>query len=46
MTVQSQTESEELGETEVTLPEREEDFKMQQAAESLLLQEEIDAKSR
>ncbi|NXW93118.1 RECQ5 helicase, partial [Alopecoenas beccarii] len=34
VTVQSQTENEELGETEVTLPEREESFKMQQAAES------------
>ncbi|XP_064890162.1 ATP-dependent DNA helicase Q5 isoform X3 [Columba livia] len=45
VTVQSQIENEELGQTEVTLPEREEDFKMQQAAESLLLQEEIDAKS-
>ncbi|NWQ79687.1 RECQ5 helicase, partial [Columbina picui] len=33
-TVQSQTENEELGETEVTLPERAEDFKMQEAAES------------
>ncbi|NXH68466.1 RECQ5 helicase, partial [Hydrobates tethys] len=34
-----------LEETEVTLTEREEDFKTQQAAESELLQEEIDIKS-
>ncbi|XP_064323399.1 ATP-dependent DNA helicase Q5 isoform X3 [Phalacrocorax carbo] len=42
---QSQAENEELGETEVTLTEREEDFKTQQAAESELFQEEIDVKS-
>ncbi|NXW43949.1 RECQ5 helicase, partial [Nyctiprogne leucopyga] len=41
---QSQAEDEEQGETEVTLPEREEDFKTQQAAESELLQEETDVK--
>ncbi|NWI33882.1 RECQ5 helicase, partial [Sula dactylatra] len=41
---QSQAEDEMLGETEVTLTEREEDFKTQQAAESELLQEEIDVK--
>lgn len=46
VTVQSQTENEKLGGAEVTLTEREEDFKMQQAAESVLLQEEIDVKSR
>ncbi|KAF1666165.1 ATP-dependent DNA helicase Q5, partial [Aptenodytes patagonicus] len=42
VTGQSQAENEELGETEVTLTEREEDFKTQQAAESELLQEEVD----
>ncbi|KAM9281573.1 ATP-dependent DNA helicase Q5 isoform 3-T4 [Morus bassanus] len=42
---QSQAEDEMLGETEVTLTEGEEDFKTQQAAESELLQEEIDVKS-
>ncbi|XP_074967597.1 ATP-dependent DNA helicase Q5 isoform X3 [Phalacrocorax aristotelis] len=42
---QSQAENEELGETEVILTEREEDFKTQQAAESELFQEEIDVKS-
>ncbi|NWW42468.1 RECQ5 helicase, partial [Pedionomus torquatus] len=42
VTGQSQAESEELGETEVTLTEREEDFKAQQAAVSELLQEEMD----
>ncbi|NWX48828.1 RECQ5 helicase, partial [Steatornis caripensis] len=42
VTGQSQTEKEELGETEVTLTDREEDFKTQQAAESECLQEEID----
>lgn len=42
MTGQSQGENEELGETERTLTEREEDFKTQQAAESKLLQEELD----
>ena len=46
VTGQSQAESEELGETEVTLTERGEDFKMQQAAEPELLQEEIGVKSR
>ncbi|XP_009636055.1 ATP-dependent DNA helicase Q5 [Egretta garzetta] len=45
MTGQSQAENEELGEREVMLTEREEDFKTQQAAESELLQEEIDVKS-
>ncbi|KAM6240684.1 ATP-dependent DNA helicase Q5 isoform 3-T4 [Spheniscus humboldti] len=45
VTGQSQAENEELGETEVTLTEREEDFKTQQAAESELLQEEVDVKS-
>ncbi|KFQ50841.1 ATP-dependent DNA helicase Q5, partial [Pelecanus crispus] len=45
VTGQSQAENEELGETEVTLAEREEDFKTQQAAESELLQEEVDVKS-
>ncbi|KAF1490876.1 ATP-dependent DNA helicase Q5, partial [Pygoscelis antarcticus] len=42
VTGQSQAENEELGETEITLTEREEDFKTQQAAESELLQEEVD----
>ncbi|NWX24873.1 RECQ5 helicase, partial [Aegotheles bennettii] len=42
VTGQSRAENEILGETEVTLTEREEDFKTQQAAESELLQEEID----
>ncbi|KFP68654.1 ATP-dependent DNA helicase Q5, partial [Cariama cristata] len=42
---QSQAEDEELGEREVTLTEREENFKTQQAAESELFQEEIDVKS-
>ncbi|NXW29120.1 RECQ5 helicase, partial [Phaetusa simplex] len=41
VTAQSQAENEELGNTEVTLTEREEDFKAQQAAKSELLQEEI-----
>ncbi|NXF69062.1 RECQ5 helicase, partial [Ciccaba nigrolineata] len=45
VTGQSQAENEELGETEVTLTEREEDFKTQQAAESELPQEEIAVKS-
>ncbi|XP_074777749.1 ATP-dependent DNA helicase Q5 isoform X2 [Athene noctua] len=45
VTGQSQAKNEELGETEVTLTEREEDFKTQQAAESELPQEEIDVKS-
>ncbi|KFW67489.1 ATP-dependent DNA helicase Q5, partial [Pygoscelis adeliae] len=45
VTGQSQAENEELGETEITLTEREEDFKTQQAAESELLQEEVDVKS-
>ncbi|NXN33157.1 RECQ5 helicase, partial [Nycticryphes semicollaris] len=42
VTGQSQAENEEPGETEVTLTEREEDFKAHQAAESELLQEEMD----
>ncbi|NXF30223.1 RECQ5 helicase, partial [Nyctibius bracteatus] len=42
VTGQFQAENEELGETEVTLTEREEDFKSHQATESELLQEEID----
>ncbi|NWQ89735.1 RECQ5 helicase, partial [Burhinus bistriatus] len=42
VTGQSQAENQELGETEVILTDREEDFKTQQAAESELLQEEID----
>ncbi|NXW55082.1 RECQ5 helicase, partial [Eurystomus gularis] len=42
VTGQSQEENEELGETEIVVTEREEDFKTQQAAESELLQEEID----
>ncbi|NXT76247.1 RECQ5 helicase, partial [Zapornia atra] len=41
----SQADNEELGERGVTLTEREEDFKTQQAVESKLLQEEIDLKS-
>ncbi|KFQ69075.1 ATP-dependent DNA helicase Q5, partial [Phaethon lepturus] len=45
VTGQSQAENEELGETEVTVTEREEDFKTQQAAESELLQGAIDVKS-
>ncbi|KAM6050655.1 ATP-dependent DNA helicase Q5 isoform 2-T3 [Chlamydotis macqueenii] len=45
VTGQSQAENEELGETEVTLTEREEDFKTQQATESELLQKEMDVKS-
>ncbi|NXQ92124.1 RECQ5 helicase, partial [Nyctibius grandis] len=45
VTGEFQAENEELGETEVTLTEREEDFKTQEAAESELLQEEIDVKS-
>ncbi|NXI69369.1 RECQ5 helicase, partial [Anseranas semipalmata] len=44
VTAQSRAENEELGETEGTLAEREEDFKTQQAAESKLL-EELDVKS-
>lgn len=43
VTGQSQGENEELGETEGTLTEREEDCKTQQAAECKLLQEELDA---
>ncbi|POI26835.1 hypothetical protein CIB84_009415, partial [Bambusicola thoracicus] len=42
---QSQGENEELGETEEMLTEREEDCKTQQAAESKLLQEELDVSS-
>ncbi|NXE12842.1 RECQ5 helicase, partial [Lophotis ruficrista] len=42
VTGQSQAENEELGETEVTLTEGEEDFKTQQATESDLLQKEMD----
>ncbi|NXE26370.1 RECQ5 helicase, partial [Ardeotis kori] len=42
VTGQSQAENEELGETEVTLTEGEEDFKTQQATESELLQKEMD----
>ncbi|NXX18766.1 RECQ5 helicase, partial [Podargus strigoides] len=45
VTGRPQAEKEEVGETEVTLTEREEDFKTQQAAESELLQEETDIKS-
>ncbi|XP_042739893.1 ATP-dependent DNA helicase Q5 isoform X1 [Lagopus leucura] len=45
VTGQSQGENEELGETEGTLTEREEDCKTQQAAECKLLQEELDASS-
>ncbi|XP_075374688.1 ATP-dependent DNA helicase Q5 isoform X2 [Mycteria americana] len=45
VTGQSQAENGELRKTEVTLTEREEDFKTQQAAESELLQEETDVKS-
>ncbi|XP_031454880.1 ATP-dependent DNA helicase Q5 isoform X1 [Phasianus colchicus] len=45
VTGQSQGENEELGETEGTLTEREEDCKTQQAAESKLLQEELDVSS-
>uniref|UniRef100_A0A8C3PGR6 ATP-dependent DNA helicase Q5 n=1 Tax=Calidris pygmaea TaxID=425635 RepID=A0A8C3PGR6_9CHAR len=45
VTGQSQAENEELGETEITLTEKEENFKAQQAAESELLQEEMDVKS-
>ncbi|NWI60147.1 RECQ5 helicase, partial [Calyptomena viridis] len=41
LTGQSQAQNEELRETEVTVTEREEDFKTQEAAESELLQEEI-----
>ncbi|NXT29458.1 RECQ5 helicase, partial [Syrrhaptes paradoxus] len=41
VTGQAQAENKELGETELTLAEREEDFKGQQAAESELLQEDI-----
>ncbi|XP_061867189.1 ATP-dependent DNA helicase Q5 isoform X2 [Colius striatus] len=44
-TEQSQAEDEELGETEVTLTEREEDFKTQQAAEPELPLEELDVQS-
>ncbi|XP_064007096.1 ATP-dependent DNA helicase Q5 isoform X2 [Pogoniulus pusillus] len=46
VTGQPQAENEELGDKEITLSEREEDFKTQQAAECKLLQEEIDVKSR
>ncbi|NWU64396.1 RECQ5 helicase, partial [Pterocles burchelli] len=42
VTGQVQAGNKELGETELTLPEREEDCKSQQAAESELLQEDID----
>ncbi|KFV06083.1 ATP-dependent DNA helicase Q5, partial [Tauraco erythrolophus] len=45
VTGRSQAETEELGETEKTLTEREEDFETHQAAEYELLQEEIDVKS-
>ncbi|NXN43596.1 RECQ5 helicase, partial [Rhinoptilus africanus] len=45
VTGRSQAENEELGDTELTLTEREEDFKAQQDAISELLQEEIDVKS-
>ncbi|KFQ26803.1 ATP-dependent DNA helicase Q5, partial [Mesitornis unicolor] len=45
LTRQFQAENEELGQTEVTPTEREEDFKTHQAAESELLQEETDVKS-
>ncbi|KAM6245316.1 ATP-dependent DNA helicase Q5 isoform 2-T2 [Porphyrio hochstetteri] len=45
VTGRSQADNEELGERGVTLTEREEDFKTQQAVESELLQEEIDLKS-
>ncbi|KFQ84455.1 ATP-dependent DNA helicase Q5, partial [Phoenicopterus ruber ruber] len=45
VTGQSQADNEELGETEVTLTEREEDFKTHQAAESEFLQEGTDVKS-
>ncbi|NXO59586.1 RECQ5 helicase, partial [Aramus guarauna] len=45
VTGHSQAENVELRDTEVTLTEGEEDFKTQQAAESELLQEEIDVKS-
>ncbi|XP_029815867.1 ATP-dependent DNA helicase Q5 isoform X1 [Manacus vitellinus] len=45
LTGQSQAENKELRETEVTQTEKGEDFKTQQAAESELLQEEIDVKS-
>ncbi|NXH15948.1 RECQ5 helicase, partial [Bucco capensis] len=44
VTGESQAENEELGETEITLTEREEDLKTQQAAEYELLQEEMDVK--
>lgn len=43
---QHQAENEELEETQVALTEKEEDFKTHQAAESELLQEETDVKSR
>ena len=46
VTGQSQAENKELRETDIKLTEREEDFKTQQAAESELLQQEIDVKSR
>lgn len=46
VTGQSQTENEGLGEMEVMLMEREEDFKTQQAGESELLQEDMDVKCR
>ncbi|XP_053851095.1 ATP-dependent DNA helicase Q5 isoform X2 [Vidua macroura] len=45
LTGQFQGENKELRETEVTLPERGENSKTQQAAESELLEEEIDVKS-
>ncbi|GAB0197728.1 ATP-dependent DNA helicase Q5 [Grus japonensis] len=45
VTGHSQANTVELRETEITLTEGEEDFKTQQAAESELLQEEIDVKS-
>ncbi|NWR66276.1 RECQ5 helicase, partial [Bucorvus abyssinicus] len=44
VTGQSQTENEGLGEMEVMLTEREEDFKTHQAGESELLQEDMDVK--
>ncbi|NXL86991.1 RECQ5 helicase, partial [Alectura lathami] len=45
VTRQPQGENEELGEAEGALPEGEEDFKTQQAAESKLLQEELAVRS-
>ncbi|NXI57272.1 RECQ5 helicase, partial [Chloroceryle aenea] len=46
VTRQSEAENEEWGATEITLTEREEEFKTQQAAECELFQEEVDIKSR